>query len=368
MSQPLSAEGRQHLNQLFVMAASAFAVQAENPMAGQHFAHTPAQARQMFGAIARNPVARELYAATPTRQQSLEQKIVELANPFLASLPMIPVTEVSGQKVLSGLSGRVASRTDTSGAGERTPKQLLSTGTQDYDAKATEFDVAIGYADIDAWAKFPQFANLYMQNVRDAIANDMLQTGWTGISAATATNIGTNPLLQDLHIGWLQRIRTFNAGSQYHIGTVGVPISIGSTGTYKNLDHAVRDAKQTVAKAYRGRTDLVALISDNLVSSQENIYYKTNGNQPTEKMVLSGMVMQAYGGLPTIVPPFLPDGIILITPLANLAIYYQDTSVRRLQRDWPSKNAVQEFNSMNMCYVVQDENATSLVENITLVA
>jgi P2 family phage major capsid protein len=322
----------------------------------------------MFNALVNNLSAHEVYN-TPTRAQTAELRPVQLAQPFLTSIPMIPVSEIAGQKVLVGLSARVASRTDTSSSGERVPKTLLSLGSQNYDAVATEFDVGIRYADIDAWAKFPNFTDLYMQAVRNAIAQDMLQTGWTGTSAATSTNIGTNPLLQDLNIGWLQKIRTFNSASQYVIGTGPSPISIGkTTGVFKNLDHLVRDATERVSLAHRDRTDLVALISRNLVASQENTYFADNGNTPSEKILLDGVVRKAYGGLPTIVPPFMPNGAVLITPLSNLAIYYQDSSVRRLQRDWPSKNQVQEFNSMNLAYVVQDEFATSLVENVTLVS
>lgn len=374
MSNPhiLSPEGRQQLDDLYAATGGHFRRRRTEPSVGQELLYSRAQARNYFNKLKHNPVAEAImYAATPSRPQTGQQQVVELANWFLAMLPMVPVRDLIGQKVLVGLSGRVASRTDTSGGGERTPKRLQSTGTQDFDLKSTEFDVALAYATIDAWTQLGQgvFEQLYMQAVRDAISNDMLQTGWTGTSAATATNIGANPLLQDLNKGWLQKIREYNGGSQYHIGTVGVPISIGaSTGVYKNLDQAVQDAKLTVKKWYRGRTDLVALVSDNLVNNQEGVYYKTNGNVATEKMVLDGAIRKGYGGLPTIVPPFFPDGTILITPLSNLAIYYQDSSVRRLQRDWPSKNEIQDFNSMNMGYVVQDENATSLVENITLVS
>lgn len=339
----LSANGRIVLDQHFSKTATAYGVKAGLPMAGQHF------------------------SATPSVAQLIIKKIVESANPFLASLPNIPVSEIAGQKVLLGLSGRVARRTDTSGAGERTPNRLLSTGTQDYTLKPTEFDVALSYADIDSWAKFPNFADLYMQAVREAIANDILVAGWNGTSAATATNIGTSPLLQDLAIGWLQKIRAYNSGSQYAIGTGGAPISIGATGTYKNLDEAVHDFKQTVAVQFRQRGDLVALISDDLMVAAEDSYYTTNGNTPSEKALIGGQITKAYGGLPSVTPPFFPEKTVLITPLANLAVYYQDSSVRRLQRDWPSKNEVQEFNSLNMGYVVQEELATSLVENITLV-
>lgn len=366
----LSTEGRQQLDALFANTGRHFGRNAIAPSVGQELVYKSNQARNFFNSLKKNPTAEAvMYAATPSRPQTAELQAVELANWFLSMLPMIGVREMIGQKVLVGLSGRVASRTDTSGAGERTPKRLVSTGTQDYDLKPTEFDVALAYADIDAWAGLGQgvFEMLYMQAVRDAIANDLLQTGWTGTSAATSTNIGTNPLLQDLNVGWLEKIRTYNSGSQYAIGTVGTPITIGSGGTYANLDEAVHDIKLTVAKPFRGRRDLVALVAENLVDSQESVYYATNGNQATEKMVLDGALRKGYGGLPTIVPPFFPDSSVLVTPLTNLAIYFQNTSVRRLQRDWPTKNEIQDFNSMNLGYVVQDENATSLVENITLV-
>jgi len=343
MGHALSAQGRQALEQHFSRTAIAYGVAMGNALAGQHF------------------------AATPSVAQTIVRKIVETANPFLASLPSIPVSEIKGQKVLLGLSGRVARRTDTSSSGERTPKRLADTSAQDYELFKTEFDVALSYADIDSWAKFPNFADLYMQAVREAISNDILVAGWNGTSAATATNIGTSPLLQDLNIGWLQKIRAYNSGSQYAIGTGPSPISIGSGGTYVNLDEAVHDIKQTVAIQFRNRGDLVALIADNLMVAAEDAYYTTNGNTPTEKALIGGQITKAYGGLPSVTPPFLPDGTILVTPLRNLAWYYQDSSVRRLQRDWPSKDEVQEFNSLNMGYVVQEELATSLVENITLV-
>jgi P2 family phage major capsid protein len=342
MGHALSAQGRQALAQHFNRTAIAYGVAAGNPLAGQHF------------------------AATPTVAQTIVKKIVESANPFLASLRTIPVTEIKGQKVLLGLTGRVARRTDTSSTGERVPNRLVDTGDQDYELFKTEFDIALSYADIDAWAKFPNFADLYMQAVREAISNDILQAGWTGITAETATNIVSNPLLEDLNIGWLQKIRAYNSGSQYAIGTTEIPITLGTGGSYANLDEAVHDIKQTIATQFRGRGDHVALVSDDLLVSQEDVYYQTQGNTPTEKALLGGFITKAFGGLPTVTPPFFPDGTILITPLANLAVYYQDSSIRRLQRDWPSKDEVQEFNSMNMGYVVQEELACSLVENITL--
>jgi P2 family phage major capsid protein len=358
----LSINSRARVNALFAKTAMAYGITARDPDIGQNFMATPEQAVAIFRKLQANPSAAALFAATPQMQQSLQPKAIQLANPFFSQLPMVPVTETTGQKVILGLTGRVASRTNTS-SNERVPKRLNQQDNQDYTTKQTNFDVALSYADIDAWAKFPNFEALYMQVVREAIVNDMLVTGWYGTSAAAATNIVTNANLQDLNVGWLEKIRTFNSTSQH----VGSGVSIGATGTYKNLSEAIHDIKQVVSAAFRYRGDLVALVGDNLLVNAHDKFYEVHGNTPTEKAAINGVVTSDFGGLPTFSPPFFPNGTIVITPLSNLAVYYQDSSVRRTQRDWPAKDEVQEFNSMNLAYVVQEEFATAMVEGITLV-
>lgn len=343
MSNTLSTNGRQVLDQHFANTAQAFGQQPGIPSAGQHF------------------------SATPSVAQTIVNRIVELGDPFLRMINMFPVSELKGEKILLGLSGRVAGRTNTNTPGtERTPKNLANTDTKGYELFKTEFDVALKYNLIDLWAKFPDFAARYMQAVRDAIQNDILQTGWTGESAAASTDIATYPLLQDLNKGWLQLLREYNGGSQHVIGTVGTPIQLGSL-DFPNLDSLVHDAKQRIAPQFRKRSDLVALISDDLMAQQDATYYETQGDTPTEKALLANtQITKAHGGLPSIVPPFFPDGCILVTPLSNLSVYYQDSSVRRTQKDKPEKDEVQDFNSMNMGYVVEEETAASFVENITI--
>jgi P2 family phage major capsid protein len=325
-----------------------------------HFANT---------ALAYDAQVGQQYAATPSKAQTIYNKIVEDGNAFLRQINMVPVTEVAGDKIGLFLTKRVGSRTQITPTVERTPKNLSDTDSKGYQTAFTEFDVAIGYALIDAWAKFPDFADRYMTLVRQAIGNDMLQTGWTGTSVAATTNMTSNPLLQDLNKGWLQAIREFNSGSQRVIGTGPSPISLGpTTGIFKTLDGLIHDAKQRLPIWHRTRPDLVALIANDVLSQQEETYFETNGNKPTEKAVMSGLITRAYAGLPSISPPFMPNGTVLVTSLQNLSIYYQDSSVRRLQKDKPEKNEVQDFNSVNLGYVVEDEQMTSLVENITFVA
>jgi P2 family phage major capsid protein len=325
-----------------------------------HFANTA----QAFGVPVADPMAGQHYTATPSVAQTIYNKIVEDGDAFLKMINFMPVSEIKGEKIGISLTGRVASRTNTGAGNERTPKALVNTDAHGYECFPTEFDVALKYSSIDAWAKFPDFAARYMTAVRQAIGNDMLQTGWTGTSAAAATDIATNPLLQDLNKGWLQLIREFNTASQYVIGTELAPIELGGA-DFNNLDVLVHVARQKIAPQFRNRPDLVVLLGSDVQAYQEETYFELNGNTPTEKALATGQITRAYGGLPSISPPFMPNGSLLITPLKNLSIYYQDSSVRRTQKDKPEKNEVQDFNSVNLGYVVEEELATSFVENIT---
>lgn len=337
----LSQQGRQALDLHFTNTARAFNLPAGNPAAGQH------------------------YAATPSVAQSMYSKIVEDGNPFLRMINgAVMVSEIKGQKVGMSLSGRVASRTDTSGSAERTAKHLTNLATKTYELFPTEFDVALLYALIDAWAKFPDFATRYMQLVRQAIGNDMLTVGWHGTSTAGTTNLGSNPNLEDLNIGWLQLLRVFNSGSQHYAASVG-ELVLGA-GDAKNLDVLVNETKLMLPVYHRNRDDLVAVVGSDILSAQEETYYELHGNTPTEKAVMSGRITKAYGGLPTMYAPFFPDGTVMVTPLKNLSIYIQDSSVRRTQKDKPEKNEVQDFNSANQGYVVEDEEMAAFIEGIEL--
>jgi len=325
----------------------------------EHFTNTA----HAFGIPVGNPAAGQNYSATPSVAQTIYNKIVQDGNAFLKLINVLPVTELKGDKIGLSLTGRVASRTNTS-SGERSAKNLVGTDSKGYELFFTEFDVALKYATIDAWSKFPDFADRYMALVRQAIANDMLQTGWTGTTAATATDIDTYPLLQDLNKGWLQIIRAFNSASQYTVGTELAPIELGGA-DFNNLDVLAHSAKQKLAPQFRNSPDLVVLIGSDIQAYQEETYFSLNGNTPTEKAMTGGLITKAYAGMPSMAPPFFPDSSLMVTPLSNLSIYYQDSSVRRTQQDYPKKSEVQDYNSVNLGYVVEEELAASFVENIT---
>jgi P2 family phage major capsid protein len=307
------------------------------------------------------------YSATPTVAQTLMNKIVEDGSWFLKMINMVPVTEISGDKVSLFTSARVGGRTEITGSAERVPKDLADTVSKLYQLYFAEYDTAIPYAKVDAWAKFKDFVQRYNNAIRVAIGNDRVTTGWNGTSAAATTNIGTSPNLEDFNIGWLKQIRDFSAGSQYLNGTAGA-VELGSV-AFPNLDTIVFEGADSLESPYRDSPDLVALVSRDLVSAAEGEYFATAANTPTEKIALdkeAGLIRRTFGALPTYIPPFFPNGTVLITSFNNLSIYYQDTSVRRTQKDKPEKNRLEDFLSLNEGFVVEDFRKTFLIQNISI--
>lgn len=336
MSQNLSVLGRQKMNEFVANTAKAYGVQPG-----------------------------ETYAATPSVAQTLNDKIIVDGNWLLNLVNVLGVGELKGEKILMGLTSSVTSRTDTSGSGERTPRNLIGLDNKGYELFPTESDVAITYGQIDAWAKFKDFAERYNRMVRRAIGNDRVKIGWHGTSVATTSDMVANPNLSDVNKGWLQLLREYNSGEQVVTGTVGAPIVLGGT-DFPNLDTLVFDCLNRIEEQHRDDPDLVVMISRDIMQAAKGAYFEAQGNTPTEKEKLrERMVVETYGSLPAYVPPYFPAGTILVTSFENLSIYYQDDSWRRQIKDKPEKNRYENFNSRNEGYVLEHEGKASLIEGIT---
>jgi P2 family phage major capsid protein len=331
MGQHLSANAMQKMKTLHEMTAKAYGGQA-----GQQFAATPAVA------------------------QTLHEKIVVDGGWFYSMINVVPVKELAGEKIGLGTSGSAIGRTDTSGAGERAAKNLASTDAAGYTLKQTNFDIALRYSTIDAWAKFSDFVEKYNKAVRTTIANDRIKVGWRGTSALDTTVAAD---LSDVNIGWLQQIRDYNGGSQHLLGAAG-SVTLGSA-AIPNLDTLVHDALQTVAEEFRDDPDLVVIVGANVMQYAKGAYYEAHGNTPTEKAkTREGAIVDTYGGLPAYRAPFFPADAILITSFENLSIYWQEDSWRREQLNNPKKDQYEDFNSDNEGYVVEEFGKTSFVEGI----
>lgn len=308
----------------------------------------------------------EKFNVSPSVQQTLENKIQE-SSEFLSRINNIGVVEQSGDKLGLGIGSTIASTTDTT-VKEREPTDPTNLDEQGYICTQTNFDTAIRYAKLDAWAKFPDF----QLRVRDIIlqrqALDIITIGFNGASRANTSNRATNPLLQDVNIGWLEKIRQ---GAPDRVmsddGVATDKIVVGESGVYKNLDALVYDAVNNLIDPwYRADTELVAILGRNLLSDK---YFPLINVKPvpTEVLATDLIVSQKrIGGLQAVQAPFFPENAMLITRLDNLSRYYQDGARRRTVIDNPKRDRIENFESSNDAYVVEDYGLAALLENIEI--
>lgn len=314
------------------------------------------------------PDATTKFTVEPTVQQRLEKRIQEKAA-FLNMISIQSVPELVGEKIGLGVTGPIASRTDTSGTGERTPRDVKDLSGQGYTAKKTDYDTAIKYATLDAWAKFPNFQAMLRDAIVQQQALDRIMIGFNGTSAAATTNLAVNPLLQDVNIGWLKHIET-DAPARVitEIVAASGQVTVGATGDYKNLDELVYEAVNSLIDPWhRESADLRVIIGREIKTDhiQPQI---ANNPLPSEREALSRLIaLSRIGGVASLNVPYVPAGAILITIPKNLAIYYQEGGRRRSVMDNPKKDQIENYESSNDAYVVEDFGAACLIKNVTFV-
>jgi P2 family phage major capsid protein len=307
----------------------------------------------------------ESFNVTPSVQQKLENKIQE-SSAFLSKINIVGVREMWGDKLGLGVTGPIASRTDTT-TKERQTRDVHTLDERRYTCVQTNYDTHLRYATIDAWAKFPDF----QARVRDAIvkrqALDRMMIGFNGTSAADDTNLTTNPLLQDVNIGWLKHIETDAAARVLTGGATAGSVKVGATGDYKNLDAVVFDNIQLLDPWFRDDPGLVAMMGRDLV--HDKYFPMVNTQQaPTETLAADIVISQKrMGGLQAVGVPFFPANTILITSFSNLSIYYQDSARRRHLIDNPKRDRIENNESTNDAFVVEEYGACALIKNIALV-
>jgi len=308
--------------------------------------------------------ASQKFTVSPSVQQTLETKIQESSS-FLKSINMIGVRELQGERLGLGVSGPIASRTNTVTT-DRSTRDISTLDARGYLCAKTDFDTHITYAKLDAWAKFPDF----QARVRDAIvqrqALDRMLIGFHGTSAAVSTDLVANPLLQDVNIGWLQKIRTEADVHVMDSGTDPTKVTYGTdpTADYKNLDALVYDALMMLDPWYREDPGLRAFVSRDLM--HDKLFPIVNDPvDPTEKIAADLLVSQKrVGGLQAVQVPFFPEGTVLITRFDNLSIYWQESARRRMVQDNPKRDRIENYESSNDAYVVEEYGMTALIEKI----
>ncbi len=308
------------------------------------------------------------FSAAPSVQQTLEKRVQESSD-FLKKINVYGVREQEGERIGLGVSGPVASSTDTTSK-ERQTSDLATVDDHKYRCEQTNFDTHIRYALLDMWGKFPEFQVLLANAIIQRIALDRIMIGWNGTSRAKNSDKAQNPLLQDVNIGWLQKMRT-KAPQRHIFETEGSPgvLSVGAGSDYKNIDALVFDmVNNFIEPWYQEDTRLVAVMGRNLLSDK---YFPlvNNNDKPTEQLAADMIISQKrVGNLPAVRVPYFPANGVLVTRLDNLSIYYQEGTLRRSVIDNPKRDRVENFQSVNEAYEFEDYGCAAFAENITLVS
>ncbi|MCJ8317008.1 phage major capsid protein, P2 family [Idiomarina sp.] len=306
------------------------------------------------------------FTVEPSVQQTLETRMQE-SSEFLNSINVIGVNEQQGEKLGLGISGTIAGRTDTN-QNDRQPTDPTDMEGSSYFCKQTNFDTALRYGKLDAWAKFQDFQT----RIRDAIlkrqALDRIMIGFNGTSAATQSDRTANPLLQDVNIGWLQKMRDHAAERvMTEVVEASGKITVGTSGDYKNLDALVYDmVNNLIDPWHQDDTELVVLTGRKLLSDK---YFPLVNSDlvPTEKTAADMMISQKrIGGLQAVRVPHFPANTIMVTRLDNLSLYWQEGSRRRNIIDNPKRDQIENYESSNDAYVVEDYGCAAVAENIEL--
>lgn len=308
------------------------------------------------------------FTVNPSVQQKLEDRIQENSS-FLGRINTVPVTEKQGQKLGLGVPAPIASRTNTT-QNPRQPKSVHQLDLMDeYNCQKTDYDTFISYAQLDMWAKYPDFQVRIRNHILKRQALDRIMTGFNGISIAANTNRNLNPLLQDVNKGWLQKYRENAAQRVLAQGANAGEIRVGKAAgaDYANLDALVFDLVNNLIEPwYQEDTALVAIMGRSLLA--DKYFPLINQDQPASEQLASDIVIsqKRVGGLPAVRVPFVPDGAILITAYDNLSIYWQEGSRRRLTKEEPEYDRITNYESSNDDYIVEDYGRGCLAENIVL--
>ena len=313
------------------------------------------------------PSATEKFTVAPNVQQTLESKIQESSD-FLGKINIIGVTEQQGEKIGLGVSGPVASTTNTATT-DRATADIATEDSKGYNCTQTNFDTHITYAKMDAWAKFPDFQT----RLRDAIlkrqALDRIMIGWNGTSRAATSDKATSPLLQDVNIGWIKKYKTDAAARVMSevVAASGV-VNVGATGDYKNLDALVFDAVNNLIESwYQEDPELVVVCGRALMADKYFPIVNTT-QAPTEQLAADLIISQKrIGNLPAVRVPYFPANALMVTRLDNLSLYWQEGARRRTVLDNAKRDRIENYESSNDSYVVEDFGCGCVVENITLV-
>ncbi len=131
------------------------------------------------------------FTVEPSVTQTLMNTMQESSD-FLTRINIVPVSEMKGEKIGIGVTGSIASTTDTAGGTERQPKDFSKLASNKYECDQINFDFYIRYKTLDLWARYQDF----QLRVRNAIIKrqslDLIMAGFNGVRRAETSDRSSN--------------------------------------------------------------------------------------------------------------------------------------------------------------------------------
>lgn len=307
--------------------------------------------------------AAQKFTVSPSVQQTLETRIQE-SSAFLSRINVVGVREQEGEKLGLGIGSPIASTTDTNKQ-DRQTADPTDIDNHRYRAEQTNFDTHITYAKLDAWAKFGDFQTRVRDTILKRQALDRLMIGFNGVSRSATSDKVNHPLLEDVNIGWLQRYRNEAPERVLNKGRGSEGIVIGTGGDYTHLDALVFDAVNNLIEPwYQEDTELVVICGRKLLQDKYFPLINTE-HRPTDALAVDLIMSQKrIGNLPAVRVPYFPAQSVFITRLDNLSLYWQEGSRRRTIIDNAKRDRIENYESSNDAYVIEDFGAGCLVDKI----
>ena len=314
------------------------------------------------------------FSVEPSVTQTIMTRVQD-SSTFLSRINILPVRDMKGEKIGLDVTGTIASTTDTAGGDERETADFATLDAEGYFCQQVNYDFHIRYNTLDLWARYQDFQT----RLRDAIVKrqslDRIMIGFNGTHRAKTSNRVKFPLLQDIAPGWLQKYRE-NAPSRVMNkvvaedgSVVSEKVRVGASGDYANLDALVMDATNTlIAPWYQEDPELVVICGRQLLA--DKYFPLVNQEQPNTEALAADLIIsqKRIGNLPAVRVPYFPADALLITRMDNLSIYWQEDTHRRHMVENSKRDRIENYESINEDYVVEDYACGCLVENIELLA
>lgn len=300
------------------------------------------------------------FSITGPQETKLKAALLESVE-FLSMITTMEVDQIKGQVVKVGNFSIATGR--TSGA------RFVSSQDVDghtYELTETDSCAALTWALLSVWANAGnqnEFMKLMSQNATQRFALDMLRVGFNGTSKAATTNPTTNPLGQDVNIGWHKHVLT-DAPTQVMTDTIY--FDPNGAGDYKTLDAIATELKNTlIHEALRNDPRLVVLVGSDLIAASQT-HMMNAADKPSEKVAAQEM-NKSIGGMRAYTPPFFPGKRIVVTMLKNLHIYTQRGTKQRKSENVEDRKQYEDKYWRNEGYAIEEYQAYAAVDESAVV-